>query len=72
MFYTQDVGESQMALKLRHCHPMYRCDFVVTNGYQLSTQRASVKRVVGCKLARRPTSRIVISYVIFLYQMNYY
>jgi len=22
-FYTQDGGESQLALKLRHCHPMY-------------------------------------------------
>jgi len=21
--YTQDGGESQLALKLRHCHPMY-------------------------------------------------
>jgi len=22
-FYPQDGGESQLALKLRHCHPMY-------------------------------------------------
>jgi len=24
-FYPQDGGESQLALKLRHCHPMYTC-----------------------------------------------
>jgi len=23
-FYPQDLGESQLALKLRYCHPMYR------------------------------------------------
>jgi len=23
-FYPQDGGESQLALKLRHCHPMYK------------------------------------------------
>jgi len=23
-FYPQDGGESQLASKLRHCHPMYR------------------------------------------------
>jgi len=30
-FYPQDGGESQLALKLRHCHPMYRahsCDIL--------------------------------------------
>jgi len=25
-FYPQDGGESQLALKLRHCRPMYKVD----------------------------------------------
>ena len=37
-FYPQDGGESQLSLKLRHCHPMYsralaffRCSVVIVH-----------------------------------------
>ena len=31
-FYPQDGGESQLALKLRHCHPVYTADSANKSG----------------------------------------
>jgi len=39
-FYPQDGGESQLASKLRHCHPMYCAAYWETEGATKSNLQA--------------------------------
>jgi len=43
-FYPQDGGESQLALKLRHCHPMYKSALSSNFRTELRTQNTSDER----------------------------
>ena len=45
-FYPQDGGESQLALKLRNCHPMYRSHLYVLHAMRRKTQQTATKQQI--------------------------